>query len=106
MLSIAITRHLKENIKPLLVICTEHETQGKGKQKPTQLLFGKVYFLLGTVYLNNSWFQYSNNPKLLTPRNKQRTIRVILGELHSGRQGSCKRTGGHSRHRTDTKLPA
>lgn len=31
MLSIAVTRDLKENTKSLLVICTEHETWSNGK---------------------------------------------------------------------------
>lgn len=39
MLSIAITRDLKENMKSLLVICTEHETWSNGKQKLNQITF-------------------------------------------------------------------
>lgn len=39
MLSIAITRDLKENMKSLLVICTEHETWSNSKQNSNQVTF-------------------------------------------------------------------
>lgn len=44
-LPIALTRDLKEKMKSLLVICTEHETRSNSKAKPKL-----GYFLLKCIF--------------------------------------------------------